>query len=116
MEEKNPPSCRWSGNPETRTAQRVMKTEQRNHRHSSPVPGRRSRENHHFTRQAHPDVHGSIMYKSHDMDEASVGKDRRMGKRDGAHTHRAMLLSHKKGDITPCPATRKEVETSHQVK
>ena len=64
MEEKNPPSCRWSGNPQRRTAQRVMKTEQRNHRHSSPVPGRRSRENHHFTRQAHPDVHGSIMYRA----------------------------------------------------
>ena len=29
------------------------------------------------------------------------------------YTHRAMSLSHKKGDITPHPATRKEVETSH---
>ena len=29
------------------------------------------------------------------------------------YTHRAMSLSHKKGDITPRPATRKEVETSH---
>ena len=34
-----------------------------------------------------------------------------MGKRGGVHTHRAMSLSRKEGDITPCPATRKEVET-----
>ena len=33
-----------------------------------------------------------------------------MGKRGGVHTHRAMSLSRKEGDITPCPATRKEVE------
>ena len=33
-----------------------------------------------------------------------------MGKQDGVHTHRAMSLSRKEGDITPCPATRKEVE------
>ena len=40
-----------------------------NHRHSSPIPGRRSRANHHLKRQARPDVHGSIMYNSQDMDE-----------------------------------------------
>ena len=33
-----------------------------------------------------------------------------MGKQDGVHTHRAILFSHKKGDIMLCPATRKEVE------
>ena len=37
-----------------------------------------------------------------------------MGKQDGVHTHRAILLSHKKGDIMPCSATRKEVETITQ--
>ena len=26
------------------------------------------------------------------------------------YTHRAILLSHKKGDIMPCPASRKTVE------
>ena len=34
-----------------------------------------------------------------------------MGKEDRVHTHRAMALSHKEGDIMPCPATRREVET-----
>ena len=27
------------------------------------------------------------------------------------YTHRAISPRHKEGDITPCPATRKEVET-----
>ena len=34
-----------------------------------------------------------------------------MGKEDRVHTHRAMALSHKEGDIMPRPATRREVET-----
>ena len=39
-----------------------------------------------------------------------MGKHRRMGKQD-AYTHTEQLqLSRKKGDIMPCPATRKEVE------
>ena len=34
-----------------------------------------------------------------------------MGKQDWVLTHRAILLSHKKDDIRPRTATRKEVET-----
>ena len=33
------------------------------------------------------------------------------GTQDGVQAHRAISLSHKEGDITPRPATRKEVET-----
>ena len=33
------------------------------------------------------------------------------GTQDGVQAHRAVLLSHKEGDITLHPATRKEVET-----
>ena len=33
-----------------------------------------------------------------------------MDKQDGVHAHSATLLSHRKGDIMPSPATRKEEE------
>ena len=40
-----------------------------------------------------------------------MDKDRWTGKQDGVHAHGAIVLSHKEGDIMPCPATRKDVGT-----